>query len=429
MRALCQTTRHVRKPGFAVAVQCRGLSSPWAAVAEVPQDPILGLVAQFKADPDPQKVGLAQGAYRTDDGEPFVLGSVKAAEAAVIAAGEDKEYLPIEGLASFRELSARFALGDDSKAVKEGRVACIQTLSGTGSLRVAADFLKSVAGVSTVWMPKPTWGNHKNVFATAGLTIKQYAYIDKKGTGLDFKGMVEDLSTASHGDAVLLHACAHNPTGVDPSTEQWNELPGLFVKHGLVPLFDSAYQGYATGDPVVDAASMRAFEAAGVPGLMVCQSYAKNMGLYGERVGALLVVCGSDAEQRAVLSQLKQIIVRPMWSSPPLHGARVAARLMGDDNLRQSWYMDLQTMSGRLRRMRQMLTAELRRIGAPGDWSHIEQQIGMFAYTGLSAEQVEKLQGRYHIYLTRDGRMSIAGLKPKDIEYVAAGLKDVTTET
>jgi len=389
----------------------------------------LGLVARFKADPDPRKVGLAQGAYRTDEGEPWALPSVREAERRVVARAEDKEYLPVEGHAGFRELTARFALGDESSAIREDRLACVQTLSGTGALRCAADFLKVVAGVDTVWVPIPTYGNHPRIFRTAGLSIRQYSYIDGHGTGLDYAGMLESLREAPRGDAVLLHACAHNPTGVDLSAEQWRELSMLFRERGLVPIFDSAYQGFASGDPVADAISMRMFVDAGIERVIICQSYAKSMGLYGERVGALLVLCGDTAEQRAVLSQLKQTIVRPMWSSPPLHGARVAAELLGDADLMKAWCRDLRTMAGRMKRMRGLLASELRRIEAPGDWGHIERQIGMFAFTGLTADHVAALKDRYHIYLTTDGRMSIAGLKPGDISYVAAAIKEVLMES
>lgn len=259
--------------------------------------------------------------------------------------------------------------------------------------------------------------------------MHSYTYLNQKtGTTLDFDGMLNDLSSAPEGSPVLLHACAHNPSGVDPSREQWEVLADMFLEKRLTAVFDSAYQGYASGDLDADAFSVRAFEKAGVLPI-VCQSYAKSMGLYGERIGAVNFVCSDQEEASALMSQVKQRVIRPIYSSPPLHGARLATHVLGDPQLFSQWCGELRVMSGRVQSMRSQLADELRRIGAlapdGGDWSHITNQIGMFAYTGLSSEHVDKLRTSFHIYMTQDGRMSMAGLKSKDIPYVAQKMKEV----
>jgi aspartate/tyrosine/aromatic aminotransferase len=368
------------------------------------------------------------GAYRTNEGEPLVLDVVREAEKSIAHDKSlNKEYMGVEGLPDFLNLSARFVFGDNSPGVNEGRVAKVQTLSGTGSLRVAAEFLEKFASSKDIYLPNPSWGNHAKVMAAAGLSVKQHRYLDDAGTGLDFEGMCFDLESIPDDSTVLLHACAHNPTGVDPEPEQWQKLSEIFARKKLLPFFDSAYQGYATGDPDADAYSVRLFESQGLLP-MVAQSYAKNMGLYGERVGALNVMCSSTDEADAVVSQLKYTVIRPMYSSPPLHGARLAAKVLGDPAMRSSWLEELQGMANRIHTMRSELAEELARIEVPPpgnnkDWSHITKQIGMFAYTGLSAEVVDELLASHHVYLTRDGRMSIAGLKPADIKYTAEAIK------
>jgi len=420
----------------AAAAATASRHSAWQGTQAVPADPILGLVAAFKADAAPRKVNLAQGAFRTDEGLPLVLPSVVEAERRVssaLASGAiDKEYLPIEGDATFRTLSAKLIFGDESAALAEGRCATLQTLSGTGAVSVAAAALCRMAGARTIHVPDPSWGNHGHIFRSAGLEVQNYAYLDHRtGTTLDFDGMRAALSGLPRGSVVLLHACAHNPTGIDPSGEQWQELAELFAGRGLVALFDSAYQGYASGDLDADAASVRAFEAAGVLPV-ACQSYAKSLGLYGERIGAVNFVCASREEAEAVLSTVKQTIVRPAYSSPPLHGARLAAEVLGDAALFAQWRGELRGMANRVHRMRVLLADALRAEGAPspdgGDWGHVVDQIGMFAYTGLSASHVDSLRERHHVYLTRDGRMSMAAMKPADIEYVARAVRSVLAE-
>ena len=414
----------------------RGL---FAGVAPVPADPILGLVARFKQDRNPHAVNLAQGAYRDDAGAPFVLKSVIRAEARILAdlqgGALDKEYLGIEGSPAFLRATARFALGDDSPALTDGRVATLQSLSGTGALRLAADALAAVGGAREVFLSTPSWGNHAKIFQAAGLATKGYTYLDAAtGTSLDLQGMLSDLSSPDKvpaGSVVLLHACAHNPTGVDPTPNQWRAIADVFEARGLVPLFDSAYQGYASGDPVIDAFALREFDArsggdgSGIPRMVVCQSYAKNMGLYGERVGAVNFVCATRPEAEAVLSHVKQNVVRPMYSSPPLHGARVATLLLEDSVLHAEWCEELALMSDRIAEMRRQLVSALEAGQPQRSWRHITDQIGMFAYTGLSQAHVTRLLDAHGIYLTSDGRMSLAGLKSGDVDYVAKAVLEV----
>ena len=407
-----------------------GLRAPprrqlWGAVKPVPPDPILGLVARFKKDPNPKAVNLAQGAYRDGDGKPFVLPSVVKAERRVLqqlAEGStNKEYLGSEGNPDFLAASIRFAFGEHSNALAEKRVAAIQvtalltaappvaptdrttdflcrqvqSLSGTGALRLAADTLKTVAGVDTIFISDPSWGNHRKIFEAAGLRVESYTYLDKKsGTTLDFDGLLSDLRSAriAPGSVVLLHCSAHNPTGVDPTPEQWRQLADVFAARKLVPLFDSAYQGYASGDPDVDAFAIREFDSRGkdaIPAMLVCQSYAKNMGLYGERVGALAIVAGSAEAAANLHANITTRIIRPMYSSPPVHGSRLATVLLTDAELNAEWRAELKTMADRIISMREELVAELVRKGQPLErWRHISDQIGMFAYTGLTPEQV-----------------------------------------
>ena len=418
----------------ALAPPSRRLLSSWSAVKPMPADPILGMTAMFLEDKDAKKVNLGQGVYRTDEGKPYVLSSIKEAEGRVASELQSgrtfKEYLPIEGDATFRKLSAELVFGAGSAALREGRVATMQTISGTGAVSVAASTLRLVGGFTEIYLPDPSWSNHAQIFGAAGLEVRSYPYLDKRtGTTLDFEAMHKALATmVPAGSAVLLHACAHNPTGVDPTQEQWEVLAATFAKRGLLAVFDSAYQGYASGDLDADAASVRCFEAAGVLPI-VCQSYAKSMGLYGERVGAVNFVTASAAEAAAVLSNVKQRVVRPVYSSPPLHGARLASLVLGDPALSAAWRTELLVMAGRVRRMRTELAAALVSLGAPapdgGRWEHLTAQIGMFAYTGLSAQHVDALRERHHVYMTRDGRACMAALKPDDVEYVAGAMNKV----
>ncbi|XP_074576689.1 aspartate aminotransferase, cytoplasmic [Curcuma longa] len=392
--------------------------SVFANVAQAPEDPILGVTVAYNKDPSPMKVNLGVGAYRTEEGKPLVLNVVKKAEKMLLNnPSRIKEYLPITGLADFNKLSARLIFGADSCAIQENRVATVQCLSGTGSLRVGAEFLARHYHEHTIYIPQPTWGNHPKIFTLAGLSVKTYRYYDPKTRGLNFQGFLEDLNMAPLGAIVLLHACAHNPTGVDPTLDQWEQIRQFMRSKSMLPFFDSAYQGFASGDLDADAQSVRMFVADGGECVMA-QSYAKNMGLYGERVGALSIVCKSADVAVKVESQLK-LVIRPMYSNPPIHGASIVATILKDREMYHEWTMELKAMANRIISMRQQLFNALSARGTPGDWSHIIKQIGMFTFTGLNNEQVSFMTKEYHIYMTSDGRISMAGLSTKTIPHLA----------
>jgi len=269
----------------------------------------------------------------------------------------------------------------------------------------------------------PTWGNHQAIFSKEGITCKNYPYYHAETRGFDFDGMMAALSGMAAGDAILLHACAHNPTGVDPTPEQWGSIVGVLKQRGIIPVLDNAYQGYATGDLVKDGFAQSLFESSGME-FFISQSFAKNFGLYGERIGAVHVFCNTKAHADAVLSQLK-MVVRPMYSSPPRHGAQVVQKILTDEALRAQWMGELKMMSQRIDKMRGLLRSAIEKLGTPGTWNHITDQIGMFSYTGLSKEQCEKLINEYHIYLLKSGRISVAGLNEGNVEYVASSIDAV----
>jgi len=393
-----------------------------------PEDPILGINVAYKADPTPDKLNLGVGAYRTEEGQPLVLQVVRKVEQLLANDAKlNKEYLPIEGLPEFLTHTARLIFGADSPALAEKRVATVQTLSGTGALRIGAEFLARYApgGTATpVYMSEPTWGNHFNIFKDAHMThVRKYRYYKEQTRGLDFEGLIEDLKAAPNGSVFVLHTCAHNPTGVDPTLEQWEAILDVIQAKGHLPFFDTAYQGFATGDLDRDAAAPRMAIARGIE-LFASQSYAKNLGLYGERVGALNIVSRDAATAEAVKSQLK-VIIRPMYSNPPLHGAQIVAKILSDKALYNEWLVELREMSDRIKRMRQELYNAIKNNGTPGTWEHIINQIGMFSYTGLSKSQCEALIGKHHIYMMTNGRISMAGLSSKTIPKMANAIHDV----
>ncbi|KAH7685717.1 Aspartate aminotransferase protein [Dioscorea alata] len=400
--------------------------SVFADVVQAPEDPILGVTVAFNKDPCPMKVNLGVGAYRTEEGKPLVLNVVRRAEQMLVNdSSRVKEYLPITGLADFNKMSAKLIFGNDSPAIQEKRVTTVQCLSGTGSLRVGAEFLARHYQQRTIYIPQPTWGNHPKVFALSGLFVKTYRYYDPATRGLNFQGLVEDLSSAPSGAVVLLHACAHNPTGVDPTVEQWEQIRQLMRSKALLPFFDSAYQGFASGNLDADAQPVRLFAADGGE-LLAAQSYAKNMGLYGERVGALSIVCKTADVAAKVESQLK-LVIRPMYSSPPIHGASIVATILKDSEMYNEWTIELKAMADRIISMRHQLFEALRERGTPGDWTHIVKQIGMFTFTGLNTEQVAFMTKEYHIYMTSDGRISMAGLSSKTVPLLADAIHAAVT--
>ncbi|CAD5208437.1 unnamed protein product [Bursaphelenchus xylophilus] len=399
-------------------------SAWWSGVEMGPPDAILGVTEAFKRDQNPKKINLGVGAYRDDAGKPFVLPSVRKAENAIIAQKLDKEYTTIAGIPEFTANAIKLALGADNPVIAEKRNATVQSISGTGALRIGAEFLKKFFPNKVIYQPTPTWGNHIPIFKFAGLDVKQYRYYDSKTCGFDEQGALDDIAKIPKKSIILLHACAHNPTGVDPTQEQWKKISELCKKQELFVFFDMAYQGFASGDINRDAFAVRYFIEQG-HNICLAQSFAKNMGLYGERVGAYTIV-GQDADEASrVMSQLK-ILIRPMISNPPIHGARIAHKILTDKDLYNEWLVDVKGMADRIITMRTTLKDLLAKEGSQKNWNHITDQIGMFCFTGISPQQVESLIKDYSVYLTKDGRISVAGISSNNVGYLAHALHQVT---
>jgi len=364
------------------------------------------------------------GAYRCDEGKPFVLPSVRQAEAALLEKKLNHEYLPIVGHADFVRCATELAFGKESQMLEDKRVAAVQALSGTGALRVAGEFIKRFAGDKTVYMPNPTWGNHIPIMKDSGLSVAQYAYYNPETCGLDFDAMIASIKEIPHGEVILLHACAHNPTGVDPTPEQWKVISEAVKERELMVMFDSAYQGFASGDTEADIQSVRQFIDDG-HNMILSQSFSKNFGLYSSRCGALSVTCDNADEAAKVLSQMK-ILIRPMYSNPPATGAQIVSHILGDDELEKQWREEVKQMSGRIITMRNRLRDGLAANGSTKNWEHVTNQIGMFCFSGMSGEQVDALANDFSIYLTRNGRISMAGVSSLNVDYLAEAMAAVT---
>lgn len=419
-RGVC---RSVQSRLFTSAAQT---SSRWGHVKMGPKDPILGVSEAFKADPSPEKINLGVGAYRDDDGKPVVLPSVKEAQNRINDANLDNEYAPIVGIQRFNELAVQLAYGEDCQALKDGTVAALQALSGTGSLRLLAAFLKHNwnGDLPTCYMSNPTWGNHFPIFEHAGLKTAKYTYYDPKTIGFDMDGMIKDILDAPANSVFVLHATAHNPTGIDPTMEQWKEISAAMMKKGHFVAFDSAYQGFASGDCVKDAASIRQFIADGHK-VCLLQSFAKNFGLYGHRVGTFSIMCNDTEEKARVMSQLK-ILARAIWSNPPIQGARIVQTVLDDPVLKPQWYSEVKGMADRIIKMRTLLKAGLEAEGSTKNWDHITDQIGMFCFSAMTPEMVASLAKDHHIYMTANGRISMAGVTSKNVGPLAKAMHAVT---
>ncbi|XP_039164982.1 aspartate aminotransferase, chloroplastic-like isoform X2 [Eucalyptus grandis] len=412
-------TKHFGRVSMTVAVNV----SRFEGITIAPPDPILGVSEAFKADTDEKKLNLGVGAYRTEELQPYVLKVVEKAENLMLERGENKEYLPIEGLAAFNKATAELLFGADNPVIKQQRVATVQSLSGTGSLRLAAALIERYFPGAKVLISSPTWGNHKNIFDDARVPWSEYRYYDPKTVGLDFEGMIADIKDAPEGSFILLHGCAHNPTGIDPNPEQWEKIANVIQKKNHIPFFDVAYQGFASGSLDADAGSVRLFAARGME-LLVAQSYSKNLGLYAERIGAINVVCSTADAATRVKSQLKQL-ARLMYCSPPVHGAKIVANIVSDPALFNDWKAEMEMMAGRIKNVRQKLNDSLSAKDKSGkDWSFILKQIGMFSFTGLSKTQSENMTNKWHVYMTKDGRISLAGLNLAKCEYLADAIVD-----
>ncbi|EGO58806.1 aspartate aminotransferase [Neurospora tetrasperma FGSC 2508] len=413
-------------------------SFPAEVVPQAPEDPLFGLARAFKADPSPQKVDLGIGAYRDENAKPWVLPVVKKADEIIRNDPEaNHEYLPIAGLASLTSKAAELVVGASAPAIAEGRVASIQTISGTGACHLGGLFLSrfynpygDASKKPTVYLSNPTWANHNQIFSNVGLPIAQYPYFDQKTKGLDIDGMKKALSDAPERSIILLHACAHNPTGVDPTLAQWREIAEIMAAKGHFPFFDTAYQGFASGDLDRDASAIRLFVELGFE-LVVAQSFAKNFGLYGQRAGCFHFISAPSPDAASITTRVASqltLLQRSEISNPPIYGAKVASIVLNDPALFAEWKENLRTMSGRIIDMRKALRAKLEELGTPGPWNHITDQIGMFSFTGLNEKQVAKLREEFHIYMTKNGRISMAGLNTKNVEYVARAVDKVVRE-
>jgi aspartate aminotransferase len=393
----------------------------WKDVDMAPPDAILGIAQAFRESKDPRKVNLCVGAYRDEEGQPWVLPSVRQAEKRMLENNVDKEYLPIDGDPAFIQRAVQFAYGED---VDLDKIAAVQTLSGTGACRLGGALLAQTCPDKTIYIPTPTWGNHWKIFKACGLKSAPYRYYSRSTNGLDFAGLLEDLSDAPDESIILLHACAHNPTGCDPSEKEWQDIIDVLQRKHHICFFDSAYQGFATGNAEHDALAFRRVVARGLP-VLLAQSFAKNFGLYGERCGTLSVVCRDRNQRDRVVSQLKGII-RPMYSSPPRHGSSIVATVLSDSDMKNHYIEECTHMAERIKTMRSKLVETLKEVGSQHDWSHITKQIGMFAFTGMSEDMVDELTANYAMYMTRDGRISLAGLNEHNLDYVARAIHKVT---
>lgn len=392
---------------------------------QLPADPILGLVDAFNKDTSSEKISLAAGTYKDDNNKPYILKSIRKAQEIHFNSKMDMEYCPIEGINSFIQKSIKIAYSENDSNIKNNTIAGIQSLSGTGALYLGFRFLAEHYPVTkNIYIPDPSWPNHNGVALLAGLTPKKYRYFDSSSLKLNFNGLLEDLDKAENGSIVVLHACAHNPTGLDPTHSQWEDILKVMKKKNHIPFFDSAYQGFASGDLDKDAWALRKFSSEGLK-LFLAQSYAKNFGLYGQRVGCLSMMTNSKEEANICLSHLK-LIARRAYSNPPKYGAQLIDIVLSDPQLYKEWKEDLILMSSRITEMRNALHKNLNDLGSKRNWDHIKEQIGMFAYTGLNKDQVLKLRNEKHIYFTDDGRISISGLNSKNVRRVAECFHEVT---
>ncbi|KAI9732561.1 MAG: Aspartate aminotransferase, cytoplasmic [Cirrosporium novae-zelandiae] len=410
-------------------------SFPSNVVPQAPEDPLFGLMAAYRKDTNEKKVDLGIGAYRDNNAKPWVLPVVKKADEILRNDPNlNHEYLPIAGLADFTSAAQKLILGASSPAIAEKRVVTLQSISGTGAVHLGALFLAKFyprPSDQPVYFSNPTWANHNQIFSNVHLPIKTYPYFSPQTRGLDFDGMLSTISSAPEGSIILLHACAHNPTGVDPTRDQWKQIARVVRQRKHFPFFDCAYQGFASGDLENDAWAIRYFVSEGFE-LCVAQSFAKNFGLYGERAGAFHFVTSPAPDAQNTIARIASqlaILSRSEISNPPAYGARIASTVLNDEKLFKEWQENLKLMSGRIISMREALRKKLEELGTPGSWKHITEQIGMFSYTGLNEAQVAKLREDAHVYMTKNGRISMAGLNTNNVEYFAKAVDKVVRET
>ncbi len=396
--------------------------SLFSAVELAPRDPILGLNEQFNADPNPKKVNLGVGVYFDDNGKLPLLDCVQAAEKTMMDKPTARGYLPIDGIVAYDSAVKALVFGADSEPVTSGRVATVQAIGGTGGLKIGADFLKHLNPDARVLISDPSWENHRALFTNAGFTVGSYTYYDAAQRGVNFDGMLRDLNAAAPGTIIVLHACCHNPTGYDISPAQWDQVVAAVKARGLTAFLDMAYQGFGYGIEE-DGAVIHKFVAAGL-NFFVSTSFSKSFSLYGERVGGLSVACNDKEEMGRVLSQLK-IVIRTNYSNPPTHGGAVVAAVLNNPELRAMWEEELRGMRVRIKAMRQRLVDGLKAAGVKQDMSFITTQIGMFSYSGLTKDQMVRLRSEFGVYGTDTGRMCVAALNSKNIDYVCEAIAKV----
>lgn len=397
-------------------------ASVFAAVEMAPRDPILGLTEAFNADTRATKVNLGVGVYFDDSGKIPLLGAVRTAEKARLEALPPRGYQPIDGPVAYNQAVQRLLFGEDSALLKEGRVLTIEALGGTGALKVGADYLRRLLPEATVFISDPSWENHRALFEYAGFAVQTYPYYDSLTRGVNFDAMIAGLNALPAGSIVVLHACCHNPTGADLDAAQWGAVIEVIGARGLVAFVDMAYQGFADGIGE-DALALDLFVASGLQ-FLVASSFSKSFSLYGERVGALSVVTANRDESARVMSQIKRI-VRTNYSSPPTHGGSVVAAVLASPELRRVWEGELAEMRARILAIRASLVDKLEGRGGAQDFAFIARQRGMFSYTGLSVEQVDRLREEYGIYAVSTGRICVAALNTRNIDYVAAAIAGV----
>jgi aromatic-amino-acid transaminase len=391
-------------------------------IEQAPPDPIVGLTEGFNTDPNPNKVNLGAGVYQDASGRVPILQVVREAQARWLEKEETKNYMFIDGIPAFNKQVQLLLLGADSAVIAEGRAVTIQAVGGTGALKVGADFLKRFFPASEVYLSNPSWENHRALFEAAGFAVHHYPYYDSETHGLDFAAMMEALKRLPARSIVVLHACCHNPTGVDLSREQWRLVVELFQSSDLIPLLDFAYQGFGDGLEQ-DAFAARAFAEAGIQ-CLIANSFSKSFALYRERVGALTILTASAEESKRVLSQVKRVI-RTNYSSPASHGGHIVNLVLSDAALRAQWEVELAEMRERIHQMRDLFVRTLREKGVEQDFSFIARQRGMFSYSGLSRESVERLRSEYGLYIVGSGRICVAALNEKNIGYVCEAIAEV----
>jgi aromatic-amino-acid transaminase len=393
------------------------------AIEMAPRDPILGVTDAFNADTRPDKVNLGVGVYTDDAGKIPLLDCVRRAERAMADKAAPRGYLPIDGIPAYDKGAQALLFGADSEVVTSGRALTVQALGGTGALRVGADFLRRFAPGARVWISDPSWENHRALFEGAGFVVNTYRYYDAATRGLDFDGYMRALQSIPAGDVVVLHACCHNPTGVDPTPAQWQQIREVVRTRQLIPFLDIAYQGFADGLDA-DAAVVRSFAATPGP-MLVASSFSKSFSLYGERVGALTIVASTKDEAARALSQAKRV-ARVLWSNPPTHGGQTVAMVLSDPELRAQWERELAGMRDRIREMRTLLHAKLKVLAPGGASDFVIAQRGMFSYTGLTTPQVHRLRDEFGIYAVDSGRICVAALNLRNLDHVASAIATVS---